>query len=265
MDQKDVKACTHQISCKAKIHKGTTDERELSFLFEINVETDELVKITIVKETWNDVIYPARYSNFSDQNVDSLLITTYLRCYQFCDFPDIVKKTFENISVPSILYFYKEKGFIAKTLKDIADNVPVKDFPKGSHLEYLWSENMMQLFPYDYDTIPKGTFALDDMRHDGSMKKKGPAKCCGLCGKNLAYGRCGNFCSIQCHKLMDSGMYYIHCRNCGVALQKTDMCYECVSCSANAGKTFAYKRPSWKVHVPYVPTEWDKMQDRWAD
>lgn len=223
--------------CGTKIRAGTPDERELALLFEINIETNQIIRISSVSPEYTCVWYSEK------EGIDSMFITSYLSCYQFCDFPESIKQMFANLPIPSKLYFYKEQGFIANTLGDIAKNVPVKSFPKDCILEHVWCKKSTILFPYNYNAIPKDMFPLTDMGHDWMMKIKAKPKYCGICGHKLSSMSNSYTCSHQCHLLLNSNIYYIHCRNCGANLQKTDMRYECADCTRSAIFNSLYKRP----------------------
>lgn len=129
MDQKKTDVGKiYKVQYHDKIYKGRSYECNVTFVFEIDVETNEIIKITLDYKTHEVIVYPysyPHYKNIWDHNVSDKLMTDYVQYYQFCDFPDFIKDLFGQICLPKISYYYGEQKFTANKLKNIADNIPV--------------------------------------------------------------------------------------------------------------------------------------------
>lgn len=109
----------YECTCKVKYGTGHGWEQDRLFHFEIDVKTDEIMKITIKYDNWDNMIYPCHKNK-----VDKDFMMNYLQYYRFCDFPDFIKILFDKIALPLIRYDYRGHIFKATTLKDLANNVP---------------------------------------------------------------------------------------------------------------------------------------------
>lgn len=126
MDKKNTESTLYKVQYTGIAHKSYDYETSCQFIFELDVEKDEIVKITLCFKTRNKIVYPSPPENRNRfaHNVGSELMCDYLQHYQFSDFPDLIKNLFAKITVPNISYYYRGKGFVAKTLGDIANNIP---------------------------------------------------------------------------------------------------------------------------------------------